>query len=71
MASSSRFSEVEEEKITEIIDEIKDSWPLNVLVFICFSLVHCFLIQTGRAGSHCKSIASSELRLNITRDRDC
>ena len=27
-------------------------------------------IQTGRAGSHCKSIASSELKLNIKRVRD-
>ena len=27
-------------------------------------LVHCFFIQTGRAGSHCKSINSSELKLN-------
>ena len=38
---------------------------MNVLVCICFSLVHCFLVQTGRAGSHSKSIASSELKLNI------
>ena len=34
-----------------------------------FSLVNCFLIQTGRAGSHSKSIASSELKLNIKRVR--
>ena len=48
-------------------------WPLNVLVFICFSLVYCFLIQTSQAGSHCKSIASSELNLsmNIKRVRVC
>ena len=64
-SSSSRFSSVEEEKITEIIDEIKDSWTLNGLVFICF------LIQTGQVGSHCKSIASSEIRLNIKRVTDC
>ena len=53
------------------LNEIKDSSALNALVFICFSLVHCFLIQTGRAGSHCKSIASSELKLNIKWVRDC
>ena len=29
-----------------------------------FFFLHCFLIQTGRAGSRCKSIASSELKLN-------
>jgi len=28
-------------------------------------LVHCFLIQTGRAGGYYKSIASSQLKLNI------
>ena len=41
--------------------------------FVFLYLVHCFLIQTGRAGSHCKSIARSELRLNIKslRVRDC
>ena len=33
--------------------------------FHLFILAHCFLIQTGRAGSHCKSIASSELSLSI------
>ena len=53
------------------IQSIKNSWPLNILVYICFSLVHCFHIQTGRSGSHCKSIASSELKLNIKRVRDC
>ena len=34
-------------------------------LIICFSLVHCFLIQIGRAGIPSKSIASSELKLNI------
>ena len=27
--------------------------------------------KTGRAGSHCETIASSELKLNIKRVRDC
>ena len=48
-------------KIFTHILQVKDSRPLNNLVFICF------LIQTGRAGNHCKSIASSELKLNIKK----
>ena len=27
--------------------------------------------KTGRAGNHCETIASSELKLNIKRVRDC
>ena len=39
--------------------------------FVFLGSLYCFLIQTGLAGSHCKSIASSELKLNIKRVRDC
>ena len=36
-----------------------------------FSLLLTLLIQTDRAGAHCKSTAISELKLNIKRIRDC
>ena len=80
MASSSRFSDDEEQKNTEIIDAAipkkkkkkkkKKTHKKGNHLECLFSMVS-FLIQTGWAGSHCKSIASSELKLNIKRVRDC
>ena len=84
MASSSRFSVVEEEKITEIIDAAipentkrQTTWSVSIFngelsktkFFASFLGNSRSLLSP--AGSHCKSIASSELKLNIKRVRDC